>query len=102
MWRIRQTPGEYRTARLDKWAAWLRRRHLEELLSGCGLLDNHAAQLLEWCRRVGERRNTLADGTIEPRISNVAEPEQVVIPIDEFHQVISRSSGSLLTAVPER
>jgi hypothetical protein len=77
---------EYRRTRLDGWAAGRRRRLLERLLRSADLLDNRAAQLLEECRRVGERRNTLAHGTIEPRIVNVAKPEQVVIPIDEFHQ----------------
>jgi hypothetical protein len=78
--------NKYRTETLGNWAAGRRRQHLEALLSSAGLLDDRAAQLLEECRRVGLRRNTLAHGTIEPRLVNVAKPDQVVVPIDELDQ----------------
>jgi hypothetical protein len=56
---------QYRTETLGNWPAGRRRQQLQELLSAAGLLDNRAVQLLEECRAVGERRNTLAHGTIE-------------------------------------
>jgi hypothetical protein len=75
---------QYRRESLGSWTAGRRRQQLEMLRRGAGLLDSQAAQLLERCRAVGERRNTLAHGTIEPRLVNVAKPDQVVVPIAEF------------------
>ena len=77
---------QYRTETLGNLTAGRRRQQFEELLSAAGLLDSRAAQLLELCRALGERRNTLVHGTIEYRIFNVAKPDQVVIPIAEFQQ----------------
>jgi hypothetical protein len=77
---------QYRAKPMGTWNAGRKRKHLERLLKSAGLFDSYAAPLLEECRRVGERRNRLAHGTIEPRLINVAKPGQVVIPIDELDQ----------------
>jgi hypothetical protein len=75
---------QYRIETLGSWTSGRRRQELEKLLSRAGLLDRYAAQLLDRCRAIGERRNALAHGTIEPRLFNVAKPNQVVVPILEF------------------
>ena len=77
---------QYRMETLGSWTVGRRRQKLEKLLRRAGLLDRYAAQLLDRCRAIGERRNTLAHGTIEPRLFNVAKPDQVVVPIAEFDQ----------------
>jgi hypothetical protein len=55
-----------------------------KLLRQTGLIDRRATQLLDECRAVGERRNTLAHGTISPRLFNAAQPDLVVVPVDEI------------------
>jgi len=68
------------------WTAGRRRQELEKLFRQAGVLDSRAIRLLDQCRAIGERRNTLAHGTISPRLLDVANPDRVVVPIDELRQ----------------
>lgn len=74
----------YRTERMGSWSAGTRRQELEKLLGRAGLLDRRATRLLAECREIGDRRNTLAHGTINARLFDVAKPNRVVVPIAEI------------------
>jgi hypothetical protein len=79
-------PARYRTETMGGWTAGRRRQEFEKLLRRARLLESNAVRLLDECRAVAERRNTLAHGSIQPRLINVANPAQVVIPVSDLQR----------------